>query len=618
VRYNVENALASGKNFGILLVVTSLVVALLMTVIKSVIAAVDFLNFDVTSDPTFFEQFWASLSTILNLPAQASWAARIISILNWVIAIAISGAVIGFITTVITAAVGRLKLGGTAVIATGHTLILGWSPRIFPIVRELVIATASERRPTVVIFTETPREQVLIELGRRVGNLGKLKLVVRTGKPTIPADLARTNLSAASSIIILDDNDNADATTISIVLAIKAAVGDKHPAIVAEIDDPYIAETLRESSGQIITAVRSQDIIARMTAQASRRSGLAAVILDLIDFDGNEIYVTTVPQLVGQTYGTALGGFATSSVIGLVDSAHGVRLNPPVETVIAADAQVIVVAEDDSSAIYSPVQFDLGASTHTRPQSNAQPEHLLVIGWSSMGRAVLESMAGFLAKGSTVHIVAREKFVEPATLSGLDLGHIAVRYTPLSASTAELIAVAKQRRYDAVLVLGYRNAIESTEADAQTMLTMLQMNALFATDTNAVQPTRLVAEVLDSTMVELAQVAASGDLVVSDVLAALVIAQVSQNPTLAQVFTDLFDADGAHIEMEPIERYASIGESVSFGTLVARAATQGASAFGYRSSTHAGLDPSRGARLNPTKSHQFTIEPGDSLVVVRD
>lgn len=618
LKYTFEGAVANGNRFGLLLALSSLVVAVAMTFLKMGIAEVEVLNVDLTDDPSFFEQYWGSLTTILKLDAQVTWAARILSVLNWAIAIAISGTVIGFITAMITSAMANLKKGGNQVMESGHTLILGWSPRIYPIIKELAIAKASERRPVVVIFSEVEREKVILELGRRVGKLGKLKVVVRTGKPTIPADLARTNVSAASSIIILDNAENADATTISTVLAIKALVGDNHPPIVAEIDDEYIAETLQMSSKQALNAVRSHDIIARVTAQASRQPGLAAVILDLMDFDGNEIYFTHIPALDGKTYAQALAGFETSSVIGLFDEKHGLRLNPSASTKIPQGGQVVVVAEDDSTVVYSPVNLPRESFKAPARSGKAKPENLLVIGWSEMGRSVMEAMAGFLPKGSTVHIVARKQFVDPKAFERFDLGHVKVSVTSTSGKIADLIAAAEAKHYDSVIVLGYREAIEPTEADAQTMLTMLQMNALFADDANNVKPTRLVAEVLDSTMVELAQVAASDDLVVSDVLAALIIAQISQNHHLASVFTDLFDADGAQVEVEPIERFAAVGETVSFAALVARASAQGASAFGYRSGAAAKADPTKGVTLNPSKSQQFTVHAGDSLVVIRD
>jgi hypothetical protein len=150
------------------------------------------------------------------------------------------------------------------------------------------------------------------------------------------------------------------------------------------------------------------------------------------------------------------------------------------------------------------------------------------------------------------------------------------------------------------------------------MLTMLQMNQLFAADGNGVEPTRLVAEILDSRKAELARVAAADDMVVSDNLAALLIAQVSENPDLAPVFEDLFDADGASINVNPIEHYAPVGKSIEFAELVAIGRSHGESVIGYRTLANSKNDPASGVNLNPAKTTVFKPAAGDGLVIIGD
>jgi hypothetical protein len=142
------------------------------------------------------------------------------------------------------------------------------------------------------------------------------------------------------------------------------------------------------------------------------------------------------------------------------------------------------------------------------------------------------------------------------------------------------------------------------------------MNQLFDVDGNGVEPTRLVAEILDSRKAELARVAAVDDLVVSDNLAALLISQISENPALAPVFEDLFDADGAAINVKPIEHYVPLGKKIAFAELVAIAAAHGESAIGYRVVAESANDSSTGVRLNPFKTNEFTPAKGDSLIVI--
>jgi K+/H+ antiporter YhaU regulatory subunit KhtT len=590
-----------------------------MTAVQGSIATVVALN-EPLDPATYFFVFWESFTKILGIGSTAAWGTQIVNTFYWAIGIAISGAVIGFISAQIIRAVAKLQEGKSAVIESGHTLILGWSNRVFPILSELAIANENVRKPRVVIFATATRVLMDSEIRSRVPNLGKLKVITRTGDPTNPEDLKRANVSSAKSIIILDADESGDATIVSTVLSVKAVNSNPATRIIAELDDENTAEAIASATNNQVIAVRSQNVIARVTAQASRQPGLAAVTLDLLDFAGDEIYITAVSQLVGKTYGDALLAFNQASVIGLVDSSGVASINPKAGTKISAGTKVIAIAQDDDKIVYSGLREDLKVKKVSASAANRKkPEHLLFIGWSSMGRAVVSELAQFLPKGSTVHIVAEARHVDPAELKGLSFGkNIKVTYASVSGDIDELIEAASAKKYNEVVILGYREAISEAEADSQTMLTMLQMNQLFEAKGNGVEPTRLVAEILDSRKAELARVAAVDDMVVSDNLAALLIAQVSENPALAPVFDDLFDADGASISVNPIEIYAKPGKSIEFAELVAIGRAQGESVIGYRTLEGSKHQASSGVKLNPVKSTQFVPAKGDGLIVVGD
>jgi hypothetical protein len=144
---------------------------------------------------------------------------------------------------------------------------------------------------------------------------------------------------------------------------------------------------------------------------------------------------------------------------------------------------------------------------------------------------------------------------------------------------------------------------------------MMQMNHMFQDDSNSVKQTRIVAEILDSTLLPLARVASADDLVVSDVLGALLISQLAENPLMAPVLEDLLDADGASIHMRPAETFASHGTQVSFAQLVAAGSRRGESVVGYRVAALA-RETSSGVVLNPAKTTEFSIAPGDAVIVI--
>jgi voltage-gated potassium channel Kch len=618
LRYNFDNSLSKPGAFVGYVFIAIIILAFVMTAVQGAIAAVAALN-EPLDPATYFFVFWESFTKILGIGSTAAWGAQIINTIYWAIGIAISGAVIGFISSQITRAVTKLQEGKSAVIESGHTLILGWSNRVFPILSELAIANENVRKPRVVIFASATRALMEAEIRSRVPNLGKLRVITRTGDSTNPEDLKRANVSSAKSIIILDADETGDATIVSTVLAVKSVNANPKTRIIAELDDENTAEAITSATNGQVIAVRSQNVIARVTAQASRQPGLAAVTLDLLDFAGDEIYITAIPELVGKTYADALLAFNQASVIGLVDANGVSQINPSSTTKILAGTKVIAIAQDDDKIVYTGIREDLKNKKVSTAAFKKAPEHLLFIGWSSMGRAVVRELAQFLPKGSTVHIVAESRHVALEELKGLKFGtNIKVTHASVSGDIDELIEAASAKRYNEIVILGYREAISVAEADSQTMLTMLQMNQIFEATNNRVEPTRLVAEILDSRKAELARVAAVDDMVVSDNLAALLIAQVSENPDLAKVFDDLFDADSASLSVKPIDTYTKVGNPIEYAELVAIGRAHGESVIGYRTLEGSKNQASSGVKLNPIKSMMFTPAKGDGLIVVGD
>lgn len=615
-RYRFDNSLSKGPGaFATWLAITSMVLTSLVAIVWQITEPVA----DVNPIQGVITRFFDSINVIF-LGAGIPFATpleRVLAIAFWLIRTAIAGSVIGFITNVIADRMERLKKGKSPIIESGHTLILGWSSRVFPILQQLSVANENIANPLVVIFSDQDREFMDDEIQSRVGEMGKTRVVTRTGDPTNPRDLERANINAAKSIIVLDADESGDATVVATVLAVRAVTQNSNISIVAEIDELDHAEALAHATDGQVKAVQSKDVIARVTAQASRQPGLASVVLDLLDFEGDEIYFQDANVLVGKTYGEALTAFESSSIIGLQKADGEILINPAEKTKITFGDKVIAIASDDDQVTFTGLKNDVSKNLAAKSSArrSSKPEHILVIGWSEMGNAVMHELAQFLPAGSSIKILANPKLVETENLKNLKFGKITAKFMPHRGDINDLVNAAKGKKYDEVIVLGYRENISAAEADSHTMMTMLLMNKLFEEEGNGVEPTRLVAEILDSRKAELARIASVDDLVVSDKLAALMIAQISENPDLAPVFIDLFDADGASINVKPITNYTS-AKTLQYGDLVALARSFGESAIGYRKANFAKGDPTSGVVLNPTKSTWFNIAKEDSLVVI--
>src|SRR5690606_27411104 len=130
-----------------------------------------------------------------------------------------------------------------------HTLILGWSSKIFAIVDEICIANHSRHKAVIVILAEGDKVEMEDELRAKVPHRGKTRIIVRSGDPMDLTDLEVANPHKARSIVILapDHSPDADSAVLKTALAVTnnpgRKTGDYH--IVGELQDPRNLEAAR-------------------------------------------------------------------------------------------------------------------------------------------------------------------------------------------------------------------------------------------------------------------------------------------------------------------------------------------------------------------------------------
>ena len=116
-------------------------------------------------------------------------------------------------------------------------------------------------------------------------------------------DLRIVSPSTARSIVVLaPEGDEPDADVIKTILAITndPARRPEPYHIVAEIRDRANLDVARMVGRDEVELILSEEVIARITAQTCRQSGLSVVYSELLDFAGDEIYLTEQPALAGR------------------------------------------------------------------------------------------------------------------------------------------------------------------------------------------------------------------------------------------------------------------------------------------------------------------------------
>lgn len=611
LRYRFDNLMSKGllSLIGLLTLVTAVFV-LLMTLLVMI-----FSSYPVQGE-SVGEMIWFSLMHALDpgtVVGAEGLAYRAIMLTTTFGGLVFLAGLIGIVSGAFDTKVEELRKGRSRVIESDHTLILGWNSRVFSLVREVSLANLSRKRATIVILAAGDKVEMEDAIKEQVGKIGKTKVIVRSGDPMSLADLEIASHATARSIIILaaDETDNADLVTMKTALALVNNPNrpEREYHIVAELQEIENLERAKLVSASEVKWILAGDVMSRIMVQTSRQSGLSQIFLDLLDFDGDEIYFTQRPQLVGKSYLQAQHEFSNATLIGVLRDGE-VALNPARTMKIKDGDQLIVIAPDDSLIRTSDsYAFDKTAISNSKIAA-PKPEKALILGQNQNLPVILSELEQYVARGSSVTLVSDQPKMTLSTSEKVKLTFVSG--DPTSRAVLDRVKV---QSFDHIIVLANRE-LSAEESDAITLITLLQLRAIAAKSGKSFN---IVTEMLDDKNRQLAESAEADDFIVSDQLIGLMMSQISENPDLADVFGYLFSSEGSEISLHPASWYVKLGETVDMHVLIEAAAKRGETAIGYRK---AELESSQqnayGVALNPEKVRRFKLVEGDKVIVLAE
>ena len=575
---------------------------------------------------TFAEAFWQSLMRSIDpgtLANDMGWSYRALMFLVTVGGIFVVSLLISILSSGMQSKLEEFRKGRSFVVEENHTLILGWSSRVFLIISELVIANENQAKPRIVILADKDKVEMEDEIRTKVPKTKNTRVVCRSGSPIDLSDLEIVNPHASKSIVILspDETHDADAQVIKMILAITNNPNRRAEPyhIVAEIRDEKNLEVARLVGKDEVKLILSGDVIARITVQTCMQVGLSIVYTELLDYDGDEIYFQAEPQLVGKTYGEALFAYENCSVMGLRQAAGGVKINPPSETVIREGDKIIAIAEDDDKVVFSGfehVSIDESLIVAASGESS-QPKRILILGWNKRGETIVRELDNYVANGSYLKIVADVPETEIRKRGAAEnLQRLRSEFETGDTTDRQLLNTLDLTSFDHIIILCYAETLDAQAADAKTMITLLHLRDIEEKQGEAFS---IVSEMVDVGNRALAEIAKADDFIVSDELTGLLLTQISENAELLDVFSDLFDAEGSEIYLKPAKDYVALEKDVNFYTVTESARKRGETAIGYRLERYAG-DASRayGVRVNPPKSNAVSFTSEDKIIVLAE
>ncbi|MEA2622027.1 MAG: hypothetical protein QOH61_937 [Chloroflexota bacterium] len=616
LHYAFDNFMASGVRaliFGLAIASTALVA------VAAIVLAL------IEPDTGVIDQAWQSFLHTIDAgyientgeESPLAVAIKLVVTLGGLFVVAI---LIGIIANGIQSKLEDLRKGRSRVIERDHVVILGWNQQIFAVLAELVEANSNRRGSTIAVLANMDKVAMEDAIHTRMGNTRGTRIVCRSGDPIDLAELDVINVQASRAIIVLaPPSDDPDADVLKVLLAIinDPARRERPYHVVAEIRHARSLEVARMVGRDEVEMVLIGDVIARITAQTCRQPGLSVVYTELLNFEGDEIYTMPVAELAGRTFGDALQAFESSTLIGLMQHGGAPRLNPPMETVINQDDQIVVISHDDDTVKVSPgLDPDASALTEAVPRE-PRAERTLVLGWNWRAHLIVAELDNYVAPGSEVLIVA-DSDTPADRVTELDRVAVNQRVTFQAGDTTDrrLLDALDIPRFHHVIILSYSDKLDVQRADGRTLVTLLHLRDIAEKTGHQYS---IVSEMLDLRNRALAEVTRADDFIVSDRLVSLYLSQVAENKALAAVFADLFDAEGSEIYVRPAGEYVEAGRPVTFYTIVEAARRRGEVAIGYRLRSLAGdASQAYGVVVNPKKSTEVTLSAADRVIVLAE
>ncbi len=573
----------------------------------------------------FFEAFWQSLMRTLDsgtMGGDEGWSFRIVMFCVTLGGIFVLSALIGVLNSGLESKLESLRKGRSLVIEKNHTVILGWSNKVFTIISELAEANNNQKNPCVVILGDKDKVEMEEAIKESDTDLQNTKVVCRSGKPVYMNDLKLVNLDEAKSIIVLaPERSDPDAEVIKTVLAITNNPARKKGKyhVVAEINDIKNSGVCKMVGKDEIEVVLSSDIISKITAQTCRQSGLSLIYLELMVYEGDELYFQQQPELTGKTYGDALFAYEDSSLFGLQKADGTTLINPPMDTVIQKGDEVICISEDDDTIKLNgnkPIINEACISTKTIVEKIE--EKTLILGWNKRGAIIAGELDAYVASGSEITVIADIENIEQNVTEDLKdiLKNTSLHVIKEDTTSRELLENIGLGTFNHIILLSYSGNMTPEEADSITLITLLHLRDIG-------EKTKIHLSVVSEILVDenraLAEVTNADDFIVSEKLISLLLTQISEKKELSNVFSDIFRPEGSEIYLKPATNYVKAGVEVDFYTVLESARRKNETAIGYRLlKDKRNAEKQYGVKINPVKSKRITFTEEDRVVVLAE
>ncbi|MBQ6998555.1 MAG: hypothetical protein IJN62_02070 [Clostridia bacterium] len=557
-------------------------------------------------------QVWLSLMQTLdagNLSGVATdnIAYLVLMFLATLCGLFLTSVLIGVIATGVEDKLSELRKGTSVVQEDNHTIIIGFDNNVYAILQELIEANSNKKNACIVILGEQPKEEIEDAISSHIPDTVTTRIICRSGNLHEAYALERCSVETCKSVIV---NVHDDAETVKVLLALATYIKNKELTnpnlrfIVSLQDNQYVEAANIAGEGRA-AIVYAKDAIARIISNTCRQHGLSQVLTELFNFTGNELYFEKVSELAGKSFKEATMSFSNAIVVGL-QTAGQVKLNPPMDTVIGKDDEIVLLELDDGAYKYHPVKMvDESKICNDASVSATANDHLIVLGSNEKLSTILAEYDKYVETGT--HVVIVDDDLDETKLDTYDNLDITVCTKPV---TRELLCEFINKDANNILLLNDDSQDPET-SDSQTLLRLILLRDIAD---NAGLDFSITTEMRSVDNQRLASQARVDDFVIGSNFASLIMAQISENPKMLPLIDDLLDESGSEMYMKPVANYVPLGVPVDSYMLTESVARKGEIYLGYRQNDNTKSD----VIVNPQKDETIVFGEHDQIVVIAE
>ena len=593
------------RGTGSMITMLAAVTLLIVLIIAIVITIAGF-----NEEGGFLATLWDNLATVINawMPSSGDGSAGYV-ILTAVAAVAglmITSVLIGIIASGIEERITSLKKGNSRVLESGHTVILGFVPGEYELLTQL-ISGAGDDKCTFLVADDTERDEMEALIRENIDIPKNIRLICRYADITDPVSMEKLSLGDCRSVII---NPKDDVRTLKTILAVRKVLPEdiqKVRITAAVSKDEFI---LPEANRQDTTLIMLQtyDILARILAHSVTQPGLSDAFLEVLSFNGSELYLTTFPEAEGLTFRDI--SLRTDGAVPVGMEIDGeLKLGLLKEEKLAKDSKILLFAEGRHSYKLLP---ETSSSLKELPEIRKEgikeaAEKIVIMGWNEVIGTVIRELTAEQMELTFVQLSEENK----AWIQKLEEtdGRFRAIFHDDDISTYDGLKTLMKDR-DHVLLLN-DHEMDPEERDAAGILMILRLR-----DVRKKEKMRftIAAEMFSEKNCRLVSGDDPTDFIIASDMASMVLSQAAESPELYPLLKELLSKDGRDLFLMKAGQILPLNKTCRVSEIRQAVLDKGCALLGF-------VDNEKNTRtvsLNPPLSGTLTPGEDDYLILIGD